>query len=206
MDEEFVVSNKFLESYQWREVRQKVLDKYESMCMCCGAKPSETTYLCVDHIYPRKTHPELALDINNLQILCNRCNHGKGNWSVADYRDDKTFIITKHWLGRYRGNGGSFTSVQLEALGLSFKNLPKKWMNKLIGTRISESCRVKFETGKGVTVKIAAEIKKESLTKAFENTAEVSELKSKVAELSSEVARLKVEMRIILKKISGSSP
>ena len=33
----------------------------------------------VDHIKPRSTHPELALDFDNLQVLCHDCNQGKGN-------------------------------------------------------------------------------------------------------------------------------
>ncbi|MFC6439812.1 HNH endonuclease [Bowmanella sp. JS7-9] len=33
--------------------------------------------LHVDHVKPRAKFPELALDINNLQILCETCNLGK---------------------------------------------------------------------------------------------------------------------------------
>ena len=40
----------------------------------------------VDHIKPRKLYPALALDVNNLQILCEVCNHGKGNWDMTDWR------------------------------------------------------------------------------------------------------------------------
>ena len=34
----------------------------------------------VDHIKPRRLFPSLALVESNLQVLCEVCNHGKGNW------------------------------------------------------------------------------------------------------------------------------
>ena len=42
----------------------------------------------VDHIKPRKKYPELALDKSNLQVLCEECNHGKGNWDETDWRPE----------------------------------------------------------------------------------------------------------------------
>lgn len=60
--------------------------------MCCGATREDGVQIQVDHIKPRKTHPELALDINNLQVLCEVCNHGKGNWDQTDWRGPGTNI------------------------------------------------------------------------------------------------------------------
>ena len=76
----------FLESYAWRKVRMEALLKYGPKCMCCGATPKTGAVMNVDHIKPRKTHPELALELDNLQILCGDCNHGKGNWDTTDWR------------------------------------------------------------------------------------------------------------------------
>lgn len=73
-------SNDFLKSQEWRRLRVEALHKFGSRCMACGASPTDgVTQINVDHVKPRKTHPELALDINNIQILCGCCNHGKGN-------------------------------------------------------------------------------------------------------------------------------
>lgn len=76
----------FLSSFEWRSVRMMALKKYGAVCQCCGANPKTGAVLNVDHIKPRKTHPHLSLDINNLQILCEECNHGKGNWDSTDWR------------------------------------------------------------------------------------------------------------------------
>jgi hypothetical protein len=78
----------FLESYDWRRVRMQALIKYGRRCMCCGATPATGATMHVDHIKPRLTHPELALSLDNLQILCHECNHGKGNWDTTDWRSD----------------------------------------------------------------------------------------------------------------------
>lgn len=81
-----VTSPAFLETYEWRRLRMEALKKYKPRCMCCGATPATGAVMNVDHIKPRKTWPSLAMDINNLQILCHDCNHGKGNWDQTDWR------------------------------------------------------------------------------------------------------------------------
>lgn len=79
-------TQEFLDGYQWRKLRQIAIEFYGKQCECCGDIPSKGAILNVDHIKPRKTHPKLALDIDNLQILCSVCNHGKGNWSTTKWR------------------------------------------------------------------------------------------------------------------------
>ena len=88
-------SDEFLQSYQWRTLRFDVIAKYGNACQCCGATPDPKNGISinVDHIRPRKTHPHLALDINNLQILCNVCNHGKSNRHVIDFRPDDDVVV-----------------------------------------------------------------------------------------------------------------
>lgn len=81
-----VASAEFLSSFEWRRVRMVALKKYGPVCMCCGASPSTGAVMNVDHIKPRKLFPQLALDVDNLQILCSPCNHGKGNWDETDWR------------------------------------------------------------------------------------------------------------------------
>ena len=82
----FVTTDAFLSSYEWRKLRMQALIKYGRKCMCCGATPATGAVMNVDHIKPRKRYPELALNIDNLQILCHDCNHGKGNWNETDWR------------------------------------------------------------------------------------------------------------------------
>ena len=81
-----VASDSFLSTYEWRKVRMQALKKYGPVCQCCGATPATGAVMNVDHIKPRKLFPSLALDVNNLQVLCHECNHGKGNWDQTDWR------------------------------------------------------------------------------------------------------------------------
>ncbi len=82
----YVMTDAFLSSYEWRRVRMEALKKYGPVCQCCGATPATGAVMNVDHIKPRKVFPELALTVENLQILCHECNHGKGNWDMTDWR------------------------------------------------------------------------------------------------------------------------
>ena len=82
-----VNADEFLTSYHWRKIRMEVLIRDGRKCVCCGATPATGAVMNVDHIKPRRLYPELALDINNLQVLCNECNHGKGNWDTTDWKN-----------------------------------------------------------------------------------------------------------------------
>lgn len=76
----------FYQSRVWKILRYQAFEKYGNRCQCCGAKPSDEIVLHVDHIRPRSTHPELQLDLNNLQILCEDCNSAKINQWDTDWR------------------------------------------------------------------------------------------------------------------------
>lgn len=79
-------SDAFLRSFEWRRVRMMVLERDGARCSCCGRTAADGAVLNVDHIRNRKSHPHLALDPDNLQVLCGDCNHGKGNKFSTDWR------------------------------------------------------------------------------------------------------------------------
>lgn len=81
----FYKTRAFLLSEEWYKLRYEAIIKYGNKCQCCGAD-SKSGPLNVDHIKPRVDYPELATDINNLQVLCERCNKGKGWQDQTDWR------------------------------------------------------------------------------------------------------------------------
>lgn len=83
-----VNGNGFLRSDAWRHIRYQALLKYGRICQCCGATPGKGVVLHVDHVKPRSIFPELALELSNLQILCDDCNIGKGAWDQTDFREE----------------------------------------------------------------------------------------------------------------------
>lgn len=85
------LSNKhegFYKTEAWLELRIRVLDCYGSRCMCCNISPPEAV-IHVDHIKPISLYPELSLEFDNLQVLCESCNRGKSNKTMTDYRPKK---------------------------------------------------------------------------------------------------------------------
>lgn len=72
----------FYQSWEWKKLRFETIKRYGPVCMCCGSDH----YIVVDHIKPRTKYPDLALDPENLQILCNDCNMGKSNDDETDFR------------------------------------------------------------------------------------------------------------------------
>jgi len=77
----------FYASKEWASLRYAALLKADGRCACCGASRNEGAVMHVDHVKPRSKFPELALSIDNLQVLCNLCNLAKSNvdmtrWAV----------------------------------------------------------------------------------------------------------------------------
>jgi hypothetical protein len=72
----------FYESPAWQRLRYETLKKYRECCLCGSSRN-----LHVDHVKPRSKHPELALEPENLQVLCQQCNLAKSNRDSEDYRN-----------------------------------------------------------------------------------------------------------------------
>ena len=86
---DWLASREFLNSYEWKHLRFIKLSTSNKKCECCGRGTDKGFILNVDHIKPRKLYPELALELDNLQILCDECNAGKSNFSIADFSNNK---------------------------------------------------------------------------------------------------------------------
>ena len=55
-------------------------------CQACGARKSDGVKLVVDHIKPVRHYWHLRFAGDNLQVLCEPCNLGKGSWDQTDWR------------------------------------------------------------------------------------------------------------------------
>ena len=82
------IRKEFWQSPEWLKLRYAVLQKHGARCQCCGSTAQHGTRIHVDHILPRSKFPKLALEENNLQVLCEQCNLGKGTWDYTDWRGD----------------------------------------------------------------------------------------------------------------------
>lgn len=58
-------------------MRAVILMRDGATCQLCGATPQDGAKLHVDHILPWSKGGETVVE--NLQILCDKCNLGKGD-------------------------------------------------------------------------------------------------------------------------------
>lgn len=69
----------FYKTREWRNLRWEVLEKYGGNCSICGRNNKDHGVIIhIDHIKPRSKYPELELKLDNMQVLCEDCNIGKG--------------------------------------------------------------------------------------------------------------------------------
>jgi 5-methylcytosine-specific restriction endonuclease McrA len=76
----------FYNSWQWKKVRYEFLKGKARRCQCCGSTPAQGERIVVDHVKPLRHFWHLRLDPNNLEILCDSCNRGKGSYDTTDWR------------------------------------------------------------------------------------------------------------------------
>lgn len=69
----------FYRSRRWQQLRYEAFLRYGRVCALCRRTPEvHNVVLHVDHIKPRSRFPQHQWDLENLQILCEDCNMGKG--------------------------------------------------------------------------------------------------------------------------------
>jgi len=85
-------AQKFYQTHEWTSAKQQILQLYGLECMACNATPKGGAVIVVDHIRPLRFYWGLRLDLNNLQVLCSKCNRQKGSQSEIDLRPDPRMI------------------------------------------------------------------------------------------------------------------
>lgn len=70
------IDKNFYASAPWRKLRAAFLAQ-GPLCVDCRKQGRITEAKHVHHVLPRKTHPHLALDWDNLEALCVKCHNAR---------------------------------------------------------------------------------------------------------------------------------
>lgn len=82
-----IYGDSFYTTPEWRALRYAKLKMSGGGCEACGrSRKKHGVVIHIDHIKPRSKYPELALSLDNLQLLCEDCNLGKSNKDETDWR------------------------------------------------------------------------------------------------------------------------
>jgi 5-methylcytosine-specific restriction endonuclease McrA len=78
----------FYASPRWKRLSYDTRLRRGPACECCGARPEHGVRIVCDHIKPVRFYWHLRYDADNLQLLCEDCNLGKGSRYTTDWRSD----------------------------------------------------------------------------------------------------------------------
>jgi 5-methylcytosine-specific restriction enzyme A len=87
---------KFYKSKEWKELRLQALERDRHECQSCRRKGRYRRAKNVHHIKDVKTHPELALDLDNLESICIQC-HNDEHKRLDKYIKKKKFVNEERW-------------------------------------------------------------------------------------------------------------
>ena len=74
----------FRNNPRWKQAREDCLDRDGRACVWCGTAEEDLEQpLEADHILEANSHPELALEVENLRTLCKPCHIERGRQSSA---------------------------------------------------------------------------------------------------------------------------
>lgn len=60
------------------------------------------------------------------------------------------FKVTRYWIHEHKTPAGAWTKAQIEALGMTWAEKTKGWIDRIEGRTISETQRQAFEQGREV--------------------------------------------------------
>ena len=89
---------KFYQSKPWRSLRIEALERDHYECQECKRQGRVGPAQNVHHIKEVKTHPHLALDLNNVEAVCVNC-HNKEHKRLEKYIRKKKpkFMNEERW-------------------------------------------------------------------------------------------------------------
>lgn len=88
---------KFYKSKAWLTLRQEALKRDHYECQSCKRKGKYRRAKNVHHIKEVKKHPELALDLDNLESICIPC-HNDEHKRLEKYQENKPkFVNEERW-------------------------------------------------------------------------------------------------------------
>ena len=86
----------FYTSPEWRKLSYQILRDSDGRCCACGMSAADGAKIVVCHVKSPKSHPELKLDRDNLQVLCSEHRHVKGMLGdETDWRKESSWQATR---------------------------------------------------------------------------------------------------------------
>lgn len=117
--------NRWRDSTEGQVWKEKQFQETAGLCSGCGTSFHSVSDLDIDHVKPLIKFPELAIDIDNFQLLCPPCNSKKGDSTLSD--EETLLYFQQHRLNLQQmaarlGVGMQHLQDKLSTSDLSFSS------------------------------------------------------------------------------------
>ena len=87
----------FYTSRTWRKKRLEILDRDNNECQKCKKRGEVSKATCVHHKKHLKDRPDLALEDNNLESLCDTCHNEEHPEKLNNPKPKRKFVNEERW-------------------------------------------------------------------------------------------------------------
>ncbi len=89
--------NRYRRYFACNRLKSIMRDVYHGLCVYCESSIEHSSYVQIDHFYPKAKYMSIKKDYRNLHFSCQRCNNIKGSKNPFDILSPNYYLMNGEW-------------------------------------------------------------------------------------------------------------